>query len=115
MCPVFERSGKTVGWINDGVIFDMAQQARAFIRGESVYNFQGRYLGRLENGFLRDPRGNAVAFLTGATSGPPMPITENPRPPVLPIPHSLPIPKEAPIPQVSSRMWSSINWEQFLS
>src|SRR4051812_13776788 len=42
MKPIFDRTGGTVGWIVDDVIFDANHQARAFLLGEAVFSWDHR-------------------------------------------------------------------------
>src|SRR4051812_28686782 len=93
MVPIFNRKGEAVGWLASGVIFGPHHQPRAFVRQDAVFSFSGHHLGRMENGFIRDRDGHAVAFMEGAKNGPPTPIAEAPlNKPVLPIPPSMPNP-----------------------
>jgi len=116
MTAIFDRHGKTVGWLASGVIFGPHHQPRAFTRRSGVFSFSGHQIGRIETGFIRDREGHAVAFLKGAENGPPTPVVEiSPPPPVLPIPPFTPVPSEAPVPPTASRFWSSVDWDHFLS
>jgi len=116
MTPIFDRHGKTVGWLVSGVIFGPHHQPQAFVRRNAVFSFSGRHLGRVETGFIRDREGHAVAFLSGAENGPLTPIAETPPPPpLLPVPPFTPVPAESPIPPTPSRSWSSVDWDHFLS
>ncbi|AFY72339.1 hypothetical protein Syn7502_00171 [Synechococcus sp. PCC 7502] len=115
MEPIFDRNGRTLGWLRDEVILDTNNRNRAFIRDESVYTYQGQYLGRFNKGFFRDRHGNSVAFIQGASGGPITPIPEIPPiPPIPPISPIPPIPQIPPIPPISSLGWSTLSWEQFL-
>ena len=117
MIPIFNRRGKTVGWIANGLIFNQANQLRAFIRNDAIFSFESAHcLGWLEAGFLRDRNGDAVAFLSGAREGPPVPIPEiPPLAPILAIPRFIPVPSGTPTRPVASREWSSVEWYQFMS
>src|SRR5689334_5092181 len=72
--PLFDRTGRAVGWMSDGVIFDDGLQPRAFLRGTAVFNYRSQYLGQWAAGLMRDRRGEVVAFSEGALHGPALPI-----------------------------------------
>lgn len=115
MEPIFDSNGKTIGWLEDDVIYDRRNYCRAFLSDGAIFKYNGYYIGRLNNGFFRDKSGNAVAFIEGAHSGPLTPITEIPPiPPIPAIPPIPPIPHIPPIPPIDSLGWSIINWEEFL-
>jgi len=46
MEPIFDRKGKTVGWLKDEVIYDRANRWRAFIHDGNVFTYQGHHLGK---------------------------------------------------------------------
>ena len=115
MEPIFNRGGKTVGWLYCDVIYDREGVNRAFINNNAVYTYQCRYLGRFENGFLRDRDGRAVSFVRGASGGPATPSTEDPPVPPSPsIPPVAPVPPAPPAPAVSYLGWSVLDLEGFL-
>jgi hypothetical protein len=76
----------------------------------------GNYLGRMEQGYIRDQRGDAVAFMRGATGAP---LTPSPR--VVPTPpmtwpiRSAVTPRVIPYAASPSVRWSLKDWEVFLS
>jgi sporulation protein YlmC with PRC-barrel domain len=116
MEPIFDKNGKTVGWLNNLVIHDRSATYRAFIAGAAVYDFSGRYLGRFRQGFFRDKRGNAVAFLKGARGGPLLPFTEFPPfAPFPPFPPLRPLPELPPLPPLDTLKWSALSFEDFLT
>ncbi|MGH8742732.1 MAG: 4-fold beta flower protein [Burkholderiales bacterium] len=116
MEPIFNREGKTVGWLYRDVIFNHRGFHRAFINNSAVYNYQCRYLGRFDNGFLRDCNGRAVSFVHGASGGPATPSVEDP--PISPgtsIPPLAPVPPAPPVPPVSYPGWSVLDFENFIN
>lgn len=116
MGPIFNRQGRTVGWLNGDVIYDRNNRYRAFVSDGNVFTYQGRHLGIIDQGFFRDKRGYCVAFMDGATGGPIPPIPEiAPIPPIPPIPPIAPIPPVPPIAPVGSLNWSQLDWEAFLN
>ncbi len=113
--PIFDRHGRTVGWIEDDVIYDRTPQCRAFVEDGAVFTFGGAYLGVFDHGFFRDPDGHAVAFLEGAEEGPPTPLTElAPLCPLLPLAPLQPL-TSAPLAPLSSLGWSPLDWDEFLT
>lgn len=76
MEPIFNPHGKSIGWIDNDVIYDRSNRYRAFVSDGNVFTYQGRHLGVLDNGFSRDKFGYCVAFIKGASGGPIPPIPE---------------------------------------
>lgn len=106
MEAIFDRNGKTIGWLNDDVIYDRHNRYRAFVSDENIVSYGSQHLGTLDNGIFRDKNGNCVAFMDGASGGPPLPLHELP-----------PLPPPAPLPPVTppgTLNWSHLNWEQYL-
>lgn len=115
MEPIFDRTGRTVGWLEDSVVFDMRPRHRAFIDAGAVFAYNRRYVGTLDNGFFRDRSGHAVAFMEGATRGPIPPVAAVPPvTPVPPVPPVAPVPPVPPVPPVGQLSWSAMSWEDFL-
>lgn len=116
MEAIYNRDGVTVGWRYRDNIVDLAGRPIAFVRGRTVYTFDGTCRGRFEDGFFRDDAGDAVAFTKGATGGPmPPKVAVSPVQPKL---VDLPVPPEtgappAP-PRIRSREWSGLSWPDFL-
>jgi hypothetical protein len=115
MHAIFDRNGRTVGWLDDETIRDRQMRHRAFIEGDGVFSFGGSHRGSFADGYFRDKRGDAIAFVQSATGGPMTPIPEIPPipaiPPIAPIPPLPPIPPIAPI---GSFSWSRMSWDDFL-
>jgi len=115
MEPIYDRNGKTVGWLKANIIYDTAGIPRAFLRKGAIFNYDGEYLGRLVRGYFRDKNGDAVAFLHGAEGGPVIPVHEAPPiPPIFAIPPVSPVTPMPPLAPISSLNWSDLNWEEFL-
>jgi len=113
--PIFDRSGNVIGWLDREIIRDMNGQHRAFVTEDRVYNYGGRFLGRIHNGFFRDSNGNAIAFIKGAGGGPLLPIPSIPPiPPVFPVSPVKPVPSVPPVSPIPSLYWSNANWDSFL-
>jgi hypothetical protein len=116
MSPIRDRSGRVCAWLYDGRALDLRGHTVAFIMDESLVSRRGRHLGTLSNGFFRDKRGSAVAWIEGAQGGPLLPIAMlapiPPIPDVPPIPPLRPIP---PVPPIGSLSWSAIPWDEFVT
>jgi hypothetical protein len=117
--PIFDRSGKTVAWLRNDVVFDRASHRyAAFLQGRhgDLFSYDGRYIGRLHRGYLRDRAGDAVAFLNSARGGPVLPVYSATA--VLPVPLAPPVapgPLPAPAAAAPTLNWSQLSWNQFLA
>ena len=104
-----------VGWYTSQAIYDTAGQPRARVRDQDIFAFNGQYLGRIENNYIRDQRGDAVAFMKGASG---TPITPTVRVlPAAPMPRPLSAvanPRVKPYRASASTRWSEQDWEAFL-
>jgi hypothetical protein len=71
----FDSHGDVVAYVDDGddVIFLWSGEPAAIVDDESVFAFDGRHLGWLMNGWIRDHGGACVYFTEGATGGPARP------------------------------------------
>ena len=98
MNPIYDREGQVVGWKNDENIYDLDGSHAAVRNKENVYGPSGQHLGLLLEGFFRDHRGDAVAFLSGAIGGPILPTTS--LPPIPPMPSTPPSPAKPSIPPI---------------
>lgn len=115
MNPIYDRAGQVVGWKNEENIFDLDGSHVAVKKKENVYGTNGQHLGLLLEGFFRDHRGDAVAFLSGAVGGPILPVTSVP--PAPPLPSIPPIPAKPaipPIPAIPSLDWGK-SWQEFIN
>lgn len=124
MEPIYDQTGRTVGWLHEGVLYDRLNRYRAFVQADpTVFSFRelgavfssgGKYLGHLDRGFFRDRSGHAVAFVGGAHGGPLVPVREIPPvPPILPTPPMPPVGPPPP-PPTASADWSTFTWDGFL-
>jgi len=115
MEPIFDRTGTVIGWLHEGRFLDRSNLYRGFLSGEAIHSMSGNYLGKFQNGFIRDKNGKAVAFIKGASGGPILPLAKVPQiPPIPPIPPLKSIPSIPPIPQIPSLAWGT-DWESFLN
>jgi hypothetical protein len=116
MDAIFNSTGHPVAWRYRDAIFNDAGKPLALIRNRNVFTVKGRYLGRFEDGFFRDPQGKAVAFHRGATGGPLPPVTEpaSLQPKFQELPHDPEFETPPPPPRFRQRDWSQYTWDQFL-
>lgn len=115
MNPIFNRHGRTIGWLYNGVIYDRRNCYRAFIRDGHFFTYDAQHLGILYKGIFRDKRGQCIAFMDEAPADPMLPIPEiTPAPPILTIPPATPIPPIPPQVTLASYHWNSLKWETFL-
>lgn len=116
MEPIFSRDAAVVAWLKNDVVYDMSGEPRAIVRGSAVIAYDGTYLGRIDRNFIRDPHGDAVAFMRGATNGP---VTPAPR--VVPTPPPTrdvvitPNVRIVAKPGPASVFWSGLDWDEFLA
>jgi hypothetical protein len=117
MEPVFDADGWTVAWIyKQQFLIDAASTLRAIMRGRAVFSKERRVLAEFADGFFWDARGEAIAFVSGATNGPALPGLR--ASPAAPIPPTISVPSLAPI--VSARpshrrRWSRMTLDQALA
>ena len=115
MLPIRDQTGKTCGWLNNGRVHDPTGRPVAFVANHGhVYAYTGARLGHLDDGYLCDRAGNAVAWLDGASGGPPLPpalpapVPPTPQAPLIDL---LPVPSP-PVPAIPSHTWSSLTLER---
>ncbi len=108
----YDRFGAAVAYMDNAqtvVLFD--GRPAGLIRGGSVYDYSGRHLGWLKDGWIRDHDGNAVYFASGQRGGGPVPPT--PRVPPVPaapqVPPVLAVAEVPPAPPVPSLAWSDLS------
>ena len=71
--PIYSKAGWPVGWLSEDVIYDSLGEARAFVTDGSICSYEGQRLGGFGDGYLRDPSGDAVGYISGAQGGPALP------------------------------------------
>jgi hypothetical protein len=104
---VYGLAGTVTGWIDPPVDDDGARP---------VYSLRGRHVGWLTHGLFWDHSGCAVAFLVGASGGPPKP--ERQLYPVQPVAHLAPARPagESPKPPAPRRpQWSTSSFMDLLT
>jgi hypothetical protein len=113
--PIFDQTGKVLGWFFNHVVYDRERRYRALVRSGAVYAYTGRYLGYLDQELFRDRSGQVVAYLSGAQGAPTPPLYEAPpEASSLPTPPMLPLPSMPPAPPTPRLGWSLVRWEGFL-
>lgn len=115
MKPIFNRHGRTIGWLYNGVIYDRKNCYRAFITDCHVFTYNAQHLGIIHKGVIFDQRGRRIAYLDEASYDPMLPIPEITPPP--PIPSYAPKVPVHTIPthiSHASHYWSPLRWETFL-
>ena len=68
---LYDITGEAVAYIdtdNDMNIYLWRGEPVAYLDGQSIYGFNGKHLGWLKKGILRDNNGYAVGFMEGATN-----------------------------------------------
>lgn len=125
MEPIFDKTGQTIAWLEDKIIYNLKGDAAALLSGgvteeiKNIVSFTGRHLGIFNQGYFHDHNGDVTAFLESVTKtdteGPVLPFIEvSPSPPVPAIPlvfPSIPVPPASGVPSLE---WSKISWEEFL-
>jgi hypothetical protein len=76
MITFYDQSGEAVAYLDeDGEsIYLYGGEPIAFLSGEGIYSYAGRYLGWFEDGWVLDRSGNRVFFTENATGGPVRPV-----------------------------------------
>jgi len=71
----YNSQGHPTAYTEDEVhIYLFSGQPVAYIDDSSVYAYNGRHLGRFEDGWIRDNQGNCVFFTEDASGGPMKPM-----------------------------------------
>ena len=67
----YDRSGQACAYTEDGIhIFLFSGHTAGFIHEDSIYDYSGKHLGWLVEGWVRENTGRCVFFTDGATGGP---------------------------------------------
>lgn len=73
----YDSQGKAIAYAeNDGSIYLFNGKAVAYLHGDLVYAYNGRQLGRLDNGWIRDKWGRCAFYSGGAIGGPLKPMRQ---------------------------------------
>ena len=116
MEPIFSPQAQVVAWYKSDAIYDEHGHPRAVVRNNAVFTLNGTYLGHIDKGYVRDQRGDAVAFMRGANGAPlvPTPRVIPSAPMTWPL-RSVVTPRVTPYAASPSVRWSHKDWEVFLS
>lgn len=119
MEPIYNASGKVVGWMKGRNIYHLNGEHAAVVNQGNVHGNNGQYLGVFKDGLFRDHRGQMVAFVVAllrvGIGDHQLPVTA--MAPVPPIPSSAPAPTLhpiPPIPAIPSPGWG-IDWSDFIT
>jgi hypothetical protein len=114
MEPIFDRNGKTVGWLREDVVYDLDGANLAFVFRGALFEYNGKHVGSFSNKFFLDEEGKAVAFVRGARGAivPPLPsaIPIPPKPMTTPSPARTTTISVPSMPPVHSLTWSDKPW-----
>lgn len=114
MQPIYNRSGRVVAWQNKNTVTDLSGRTVAFLNGDNVHDTRGRHLGQFKDGYFRNKRGTASAFMQGARSGPLLPVPSvTPVPPVPGVPPVPSVPAVPSVPPVARLSWGE--WEDMFT
>lgn len=113
----FNRYGSPVTYLKDNEVFySFSGRPLAYLKDEVIYSYQGKCLGWLIDGWVRDRTGNAVFFGDNPVGGPLCPLTKLAPIPSLPkIPPIPSIPEIPPIRPLLSLNWAVNTGEDFFS
>jgi len=115
MEPIFNRHGRTIGWLKNGVIYDRKNCYRAFIRDRYIFTYDAHCLGIIHKGIIFDQRGQRIAYTDSASHDPMLPIPQiTPPPPILSDAPNTPL-YAVPAKTLNiSSSWSTLHWDIFL-
>ncbi|MNJ23235.1 4-fold beta flower protein [Pseudomonas muyukensis] len=66
----YDRAGTPIAYTDDGEhIFTISGRPVAYLNDGSVYSYQGRHLGLMAEGVIRDNSGHVALFTEGARLG----------------------------------------------
>ena len=119
MEPIYDGSGKVVGWLKGKNIYHLSGDHAAVLNQGNVHGHNGQHLGVFKDGLFRDHQGCVVAFVVAllqvGADNHQLPVTATP--PVPPVPSSAPvptIPATPPAPASPSPHWG-IDWPDFIT
>lgn len=76
----YNHEGRPIAWVGDNQdypsIFLFDGTPVAWIADDALYDYSGRYLGWLQDGWVRDRYGDAVFFTAEASGGPAKPARQ---------------------------------------
>ena len=116
MQAIYNKQGKTVGWLSYRDLYNLSGTYIGFIKNHGVYNLKSKYCGSLKQSVFRDENGFVVAFMEGAKNVPTLSTLKTS--PTEPMKKSKPSIKPIgtiPAPKLNRLQWSKINWNSFIA
>jgi hypothetical protein len=116
MQSIYNRKGKTVGWLSYKDLYDLTGTFIGFIKGHGVYNLKSEHCGTLRQSVFRDKEGLVVAFMKGVSKTPVLPALKPspPEPPKKSKPSLKPV-GASPSRRSDKLQWSKLDWGRFIS
>jgi hypothetical protein len=111
----YDRSGKAAAYCEDGThIFLFSGHAAGFIHEDSIYDYSGKHLGWIIDGWVREHTGRCVYYTDDASDGPLKPLTQGkPAKVVKQIPPSKGATKPRIVRPDFPKAWSALTGQQF--
>jgi hypothetical protein len=106
--PLFDSVGRAVAFLRDDArVISLTGQHVAWIRGQHIYDYQGRHRGWWYGDHARGPDGGVMVWLRNARLGIVRPIPQIPPiPPIPAIPPLRPLPSLPPLKPLKRMGWS---------
>ena len=112
---LYDCSGRAVAYSEDGeTIYLFNGRPVAYFYADMIYGFNGRQLGTINNGWIRDNNGLCVFFTENAYGGPVKPVKHVK--PVKSVKYVKPVKSVRHVPHakaVDRLSWSSLSGERF--
>lgn len=115
MEAIYGPRGDVAAWWNVDHFVALSGATIGWLRGDAVFALNGAHAGYFTDGLFRDNRGDAVAFVSGATGGPTKPVRHVR--PVQPVRHVRPVRPVfhmKNVRAVRSLSWSRLSFTQYL-
>ena len=111
----YDHQGTPICYTDDHkIIYLFGGQPVAYLIGDGVYDFGGKHLGRFDNGWVRDNKGECVFFTVHASFGPTKPVRKTEPTKWTKKSVSTPtVPEHAPVRLVDKLTWSKLSGPQF--
>lgn len=111
----YDSQGKPIAYTEDDIhIYLFSGKAVAYLDGSSVYAYNGKHLGRFEDGWIRDNQGHCVFFTQEVSGGPMKPIKKiKPMKRMKKMKPMKRMKKMKPMRPMNRRAWSDLSGEHF--
>lgn len=78
MITLYNKHGKAIAYVHDDEvhIYHYNGTPLGFLKEENIYNFRGRYLGWIYNGWYYDRNGKPTFFTENSSGGPARPAKQ---------------------------------------